>query len=70
MSDAEKTPPSSKKTPEEETVAPKDVSPKPRKELHVVSIPQEDELMAEEMAELFDEDRVTHRHGNSEPEKD
>jgi hypothetical protein len=26
--------------------------------------------MAEEMAELFDEDKVTHKHGSSEPEAD
>jgi hypothetical protein len=26
--------------------------------------------MAQEMADLFDEDRVTHKHGGSEPEKD
>jgi hypothetical protein len=27
-------------------------------------------MMAEEMAELFDEDKVTHKHGSSEPEAD
>jgi len=27
-------------------------------------------LMAQEMQEIFDEDRVTHKQGNSEPEAD
>ena len=63
-------PSASPETPEEGTDTPKKTSPKPKKELHVVSIPQEDELMAQEMADLFEEDRVTHKHGSSEPEKD
>jgi hypothetical protein len=45
-------------------------SPKSRKEISVVSLPHDNDVMAEEMADLFDEDRVTHRHGNAEPEKD
>jgi hypothetical protein len=45
-------------------------SPKVKKEISVVSLPHDNDVMAEEMAELFDEDRVTHRHGNAEPEKD
>lgn len=45
-------------------------SPKTKKELSVVTLPHDNDVMAEEMAELFDEDRVTHQHGNSEPEKD
>ncbi|HXF91475.1 MAG TPA: hypothetical protein VNK46_01865 [Nitrospiraceae bacterium] len=44
--------------------------PKARKEIPLVSVPSDRELIAEEMAELFDEDRVTHIHGNSEPEAD
>jgi hypothetical protein len=48
----------------------KSQSPKVKKELSVVSLPHDNDVMAEEMAELFDEDRVTHRHGNAEPEKD
>jgi len=43
---------------------------KKKKEISVVSLPHDNDVMAEEMAELFDEDRVTHRHGNAEPEKD
>ncbi|GKS57262.1 hypothetical protein YTPLAS18_07890 [Nitrospira sp.] len=43
---------------------------KPRKTLPMVSIPDDDQLMAEEMADLFDEDRVSHQHGSSEPEAD
>lgn len=49
---------------------PKAQSPKVKKEISVVSLPHDNDVMAEEMAELFDEDRVTHRHGNAEPEKD
>ncbi len=50
-----------------------DVKPQPpkvKKELSVVSLPHDNDIMAQEMAELFDEDRVTHKHGGSEPEKD
>ena len=50
---------------------PKTVSPKKKKkELSVVSLPHDNDVMAQEMADLFDEDRVTHKHGNAEPEKD
>ena len=48
----------------------KEQSPKIRKELSVVSLPHDNDVMAQEMAEMFDEDRVTHKHGNAEPEKD
>ena len=47
-----------------------DKSPKVRKELNVVSIPSDEEMIAEEMEELFEEDKVTHQHGSSEPEAD
>jgi hypothetical protein len=43
---------------------------KPRKEIPLVSVPNDRDMMADEMAELFDEDRVTHQHGSSEPEAD
>ena len=33
-------------------------------------IPNENEEIAQEMKELFDEDKVTHRQGSSEPEAD
>ena len=49
---------------------PKAQSPKVKKELSVVSLPHDNDVMAQEMADLFDEDRVTHKHGGSEPEKD
>ncbi len=45
-------------------------APKLKKELSVVSLPHDNDVMAQEMSELFDEDRVTHQHGGSEPEKD
>ena len=44
--------------------------PKSPKELKVVSVPSDEDMMAEEMAELFEEDQVTHQHGSSEPEGD
>lgn len=49
---------------------PKTQAPKIKKELSVVSLPHDNDVMAQEMADLFDEDRVTHKHGGSEPEKD
>jgi hypothetical protein len=45
-------------------------APKIKKELSVVSLPHDNDVMAQEMADLFNEDRVTHKHGGSEPEKD
>ena len=44
--------------------------PKSSKELNVVSVPSDEDILAEEMAELFEEDQVTHQHGSSEPEGD
>ena len=44
--------------------------PKAKKKIHVVSVPHEDDMIAEEMAELFEEDSVTHQHGSTEPEGD
>ncbi len=49
---------------------PKVQATKIKKELSVVSLPHDNDVMAQEMADLFDEDRVTHKHGGSEPEKD
>ena len=49
---------------------PKPHPPKVKKELSVTSLPHDNDVMAQEMAELFDEDRVTHQHGSAEPEKD
>ena len=44
--------------------------PRPRKEIPLVSVPNDRDMIAEEMADLFDEDKVTHQHGGSEPEAD
>jgi hypothetical protein len=44
--------------------------PKTRKEIPLVSVPNDRDMIADEMAELFDEDKVTHKHGSSEPEAD
>ena len=43
---------------------------KPRKEIPLISVPNDRDMIAAEMAELFDEDRVSHLHGSSEPEAD
>lgn len=43
---------------------------KTRKELPLVSVPNDDDMIAQEMAELFEEDKVSHQHGSSEPEAD
>lgn len=43
---------------------------KPRKEIPLIAIPNDQDMIAAEMAELFDEDRVSHQHGSSEPEAD
>jgi hypothetical protein len=51
-------------------VEPTDQEPKARKQIPLVSVPNDRDMMAEEMAELFDEDKVTHKHGSSEPEAD
>ena len=45
-------------------------TPKARKEIPLISVPNDRDMIAEEMAELFDEDRVSHQHGSSEPEAD
>lgn len=43
---------------------------KPRKPIPLISVPNDRDMIAEEMEELFDEDKVTHKHGSSEPEAD
>jgi hypothetical protein len=53
------------KTPKEPTPP-----PQPRKEIPLVSVPNDEHLLAQEMEELFEEDRVTHQHGSAEPEAD
>jgi hypothetical protein len=44
--------------------------PKVRKEIPLIAIQDDDAVMAEEMADLFEEDKVSHQHGSSEPEAD
>ncbi|HTK87311.1 MAG TPA: hypothetical protein VL329_06245 [Nitrospiraceae bacterium] len=61
-------PESSKRTSEQAKKT--DQEPKARKQIPLVSVPNDQDMMAEEMAELFDEDKVTHKHGSSEPEAD
>ena len=45
-------------------------APKVRKEIPLISVPNDRDMIAAEMAELFEEDRVSHQHGSSEPEAD
>lgn len=52
-----------------EPVSP-EATPKVRKELTIISVPDDRDMIAEEMAELFEEDKVSHQHGSSEPEAD
>ncbi len=49
---------------------PSPAGPTPRKEIPLVSVPNDRDMIAEEMAELFEEDQVTHQHGGTEPEAD
>ncbi|RMH06870.1 MAG: hypothetical protein D6704_06215 [Nitrospirae bacterium] len=55
------TPPPSEKPASKKT-------PTPRKEIPLMPVPQDEASIAEEMAEIFEEDRVTHQHGSTEPE--
>lgn len=61
-------------TPKDTAKAPEAPAPEPvarvRKEIPLISVPNDRDMIAEEMAEMFDEDRVSHQHGNSEPEAD
>ncbi len=41
-----------------------------RKEIPLISVPDDGDIIAVEMAELFEEDKVSHQHGSSEPEAD
>ena len=63
MTDSSSFPPPDPPLPEQTRDA-----PKTKKHLHVV--PHEDDVIAQEMAELFEEDQVTHKHGSAEPEGD
>ena len=45
-------------------------TPERRKEIPVVSVPNDQDMISQEMAELFEEDEVTHQHGSTEPEAD
>lgn len=56
-----------KQPPEKKTPA---ASPEKRKEIPLVSVPNDRDMIAEEMAEMFEEDQVTHKHGGTEPEGD
>ena len=64
MSETPKTPDTTPEAPTSEPGA------KPRKEIPLIAIQNDGDMIAEEMAEMFDEDRVSHQHGSSEPEAD
>jgi hypothetical protein len=64
MSETPKSPAKGPETPAPESVA------KVRKEIPLIAIQDDGDMIAEEMAEMFDEDRVSHQHGSSEPEAD
>ena len=64
MSETPKSPAKGPESPAPESVA------KGRKEIPLISVPDDRDMIAEEMAEMFDEDRVSHQHGSSEPEAD
>jgi len=64
MSETPKSPAKGPESPAPESVA------KVRKEIPLIAIQDDGDMIAEEMAEMFDEDRVSHQHGNSEPEAD
>lgn len=36
----------------------------------LIKVPNEAEQMEEELEEMYNEDKVTHKHGNAEPESD
>ena len=44
--------------------------PAERKTIPLVQVPNDSELLDQEMEDLFDEDRVKHQQGSSEPERD
>ncbi len=64
MSETPKTPATAPETPTPEPSA------KVRKEIPLIAIQDDGDMIAEEMAEMFDEDRVSHQHGSAEPEAD
>ena len=64
MSETPKSPATAPEAPAPEPAA------KPRKEIPLIAIQDDGDMIAEEMAEMFDEDRVSHQHGSSEPEAD
>jgi hypothetical protein len=45
--------------------SPESSQPKPRQELPLVSIPDDPDTIAQDMAELFAEDQVTHQYGDT-----
>ncbi len=44
--------------------------PVERKIIPLVQVPNDSEILDQEMQDLFDEDRVKHQQGSSEPERD
>jgi anti-sigma28 factor (negative regulator of flagellin synthesis) len=59
-------------TPPPKTTGDKEKKPAPprRIEIPLISTPNDQMEMEREMEELFNEEKVTHRHGGTEPERD
>lgn len=54
----------------DDKAAKKPTKPADRKIIPLNPVPNDSELLDREMEDLFDEDRVRHRQGSSEPERD
>ena len=52
------------------SASPAEKKPAGRIEIPLISIPNEQLEMEQEMEELFNEEKVKHRHGGTEPERD
>ena len=56
--------------PEEKEKSEPSVKKPPSMIIPLIKVPNEGELLEEELEQIYDEDKVTHKHGNSEPESD
>jgi hypothetical protein len=59
-----------KKSKKKDKASNKPTKPKKPQSIPLPLIQNEMENLDREMEELFDEDKVTHKHGSSEPERD
>ena len=68
MSDQEKKPAPPQASPPSSDA--KEKKPPTRIEIPLISVPDETAEIEEEMEALFNEEKVKHRHGGTEPERD